>query len=135
MYNTSYSNICNHDRLERVDDNFVRCLRCGLSMISQKELASNKTRKEFTNENKNFSRNFDRNFTNMLEEVDKTTKPVYDYYTDKLKANQIMINRQVQFSSNPAKYEVMINGTQYYLTEEEIKKILKDINAIHIRRA
>lgn len=133
MYNPNYSQICNHDRLDRIDDNFVRCLKCGQSLISQKQLINNKSRRDFTKENPNFNKNFDRNFTNMLEEVE-SSKPIYDYYTDKIKANQIIINRQVQFSSNPAKYETNINGVKHYLTKNEINKLLSDINAVHIKQ-
>ncbi len=122
MYNPSYSQICNHDRLERINDNFVRCMQCGLSMISQKELVTNKGRREFTKENKNF-KNFERNFTNVLEEME-INKPVYDYYTDRLKANKIIVNRQVQFSSNPAKYEVKINDALHYLKSKNYWRIL-----------
>lgn len=131
MYNIAYSEVCNHERLERIDDNFVRCLQCGLSMVSQKQILSNKNRREFTKENKNFSSNYDRNFTNILGEIDNN-KPIYEYYTDKLNANKIIVNKQIQFFSNPAKYEVMVNDTKHYLTDGEIRKLLKDINAIHI---
>lgn len=132
MYQNYYP-ICDHHRLQRIDDNFVRCLQCGQSLISQKLLPNNKSRRDFIKENKNFDKNFDRNFTNVLEEID-TSKPVYDYYTDKMKANKIIVNRQAQFSSSPAKYEVIVNHAKYYLTEPEIKKLLSDINAVHLGR-
>ena len=38
----------------------------------------------------------------------------------------------VQFVSNPPKYEVIVNGMKSYLTNEEIQKILSDINAIRV---
>lgn len=129
------ANLCDHLRLKRLDNNFVRCLDCGQSIISQKNMIYNKTSKDFSNENKTFTRNFNRNFTNVLEEVDEeSTKPVYEYYTDRIGANNIVVNKVVQFSSDPAKFEVIVNGTKHYLTNDEIKKLLSDINAIKVDR-
>ena len=131
--NINYSKICNHKRLERINNNFVRCMNCGQSMISQEILLTNKTRNDFTNENKSFVRNFDRNFTNILEEVDEQSMaPLYEYYTDRNWVNLIVINKIVQFYSNPAKYETIINGTKSYLNENEIKKLLFDVKAIKV---
>ena len=131
--NINYSKICNHSRLGRIDNNFVRCLDCGQSMISQKQMISNKTSKDFTNENKYFTKNFDRNFTNVFEEVDEqSSRPLYEYYTDRTQSNHIIVNKQVQFLSNPPKYEVSVNGTTSYLTNEQILKMLGDIGAIRV---
>ena len=131
--NVNYSNVCNHSRLERISSTCVRCLDCGQSMISQKQVPSNKSSKDFSNENKSFTKNFDRNFTNVLEEVDiQSTRPLYEYYTDHSQSNYIVINKQVQFFSDPPKYEVSVNGSVTYLTNEQIQKILRDINAIRI---
>lgn len=128
-----YSKICNHTRLNRIDENFVRCLDCGQSMISQQKMLMNKTRKDFTKENKSFCRNFDRNFTNIIEETDEeSSQPFFEYYTDKNWINLIIINRTVQFKSNPPKYQIKINGRQLYLTDQEINKILMDIDGIKV---
>lgn len=133
MNNINYSKICNHGRLKRINNDFVRCLECGQSMISQQKMITNKTRQDFTDENKSFVRNFDRNFTNILEEVDEqSSKALYEYYTDHIMANKIIVNKMVQFVSNPPKYEVIVNGMKSYLTNEEIQKILSDINAIRV---
>lgn len=133
MNSGNYSIICDHKRLNRINKNFVRCLDCGQSMISQQKMLSNKTRQDFTNENKSFVRNFDRNFSNILEETDEqSTKPLYEYYTDRMNTNHIIINKQVQFQSNPPKFEVTVNGSTTYLTNMDIKKMLFDINAIRI---
>ena len=133
MYNESYSNICRHDRLQRIDENFVRCMDCGQSMISQKHMATNKTSKDFTNENKSFCRNFDRNFSNVLEEVDEySSSPLYEYYSDRMGINIIIINKRPAFHSYPIKYEVIANGSKSYLTVDYIQKMLSDINAIKI---
>ena len=131
--NRTYSKICNHNRLQRINPDFVRCLDCGQSMISQKKMITNKTRTDFTNENNRFIRNFDRNFTNVLEEVDQSSNiPLYEYYTDRIGTNKVIDNRKVQFSSDPPKFEVIVNGSKHYLTADEIRKLLGDINAIRI---
>jgi hypothetical protein len=129
---TDYSKICNHSRLTRLDRNFVRCLDCGQSMISQKKILANKTRQDFTKENKSFGRNFDRNFTNVIEETDQQNVPLLEFYTDKLLANTIIINRANQLQSYPPKYRVDINGDHALLTDEQINKLLSDINAVRI---
>ena len=129
----NYSRVCNHPRLSRINNNFVRCLNCGQSMISQQIVPINKSRRDFSTENKSFVRNFDRNFSNVLEEIDTEIKtPMYEYYMDRNWNNIVIINRSVQFHSSPPKFEVEINGQSYYLTDEQIKKILVDINAIKI---
>ncbi len=133
MNNSAFGKICNHQRLKRINDNFVRCLSCGQSMISQKNMSVNKKSVDFCNENKSFLRNFDRNFSNVLDEVDEeNTKPIYEYYTDRLVINKIKINRSPVFQSYPEKYEVYINGSKNYLTNDMIAKMLSDINAIRI---
>lgn len=131
--NTNYSIICDHLRLKRLNQNFVRCLDCGLSMISHAKIMTNKREKDFVNENKCFVKNFDRNFSNILEEEDNTiNKPLYEYYMDRRGMNRIIVNKQVKFHSNPPKYEVIVNGSKHYLVENDIKKILTDINAIRV---
>jgi len=133
--NNSFSNICDHPRLVRINNNFVRCSACGQSLISQQRMPGNKTIKEFTTENKSFVRNFDRNFTNVLEEVDaESSGPIYEYYTDRIGANKIIIDRTVRFLSDPPKYEVIVNESKIYITGDEINKLLSDINAVKIDR-
>lgn len=133
MNNHKYVDICDHLRIKRIDNNFVRCYDCGQSMISQKNMLINKSRKDFTKENKSFVRNFDRNFTNVLEEVDENSaNPLYEYYTDRMRANIVVVNRTPQFFCQPPKFEVMINGSKSYQTDGEINKILSDINAFRI---
>ncbi|QGR53801.1 hypothetical protein [Moumouvirus maliensis] len=133
MNTLNYGTICNHSRLERIDDNFVRCLTCGQSLISQKTIVNNKRVKDFTKENNNFTRNFNRNFSNQLEQLDaKSQIPKYEYYTDKYNANLISINKATQLLSDPPKYEVDVNGSKNYLTQSQIDIILKNINAMNI---
>ncbi|XWV25320.1 hypothetical protein QJ856_gp0450 [Tupanvirus deep ocean] len=131
--NVSFSKICNHNRLQRINNDFVRCLDCGQSMISQTKMISNKTRQDFTKENKSFVRNFNRNFSNILEEVDEQASfPLYEYYADRMMINKIIINRRVQFASDPPKFEVIVNGSKTYLTNDEIQKLLMDANAFRV---
>jgi len=130
--NRYYSGICSHTRLTRLNNNFVRCLDCGQSIINQEKISGNKTRKDFTNENKTFERNFERNFTNTIDETDYQQPAPYEYYTDNNWANIVIINRSVQFFSKPPKYEVKINGKASYLTDEQISKLLADIKAVKV---
>lgn len=131
MESKNYSILCNHSRLTRVNKDFVRCLDCGQSMISQQKISTNKTSKDFVKENKSFNRNFDRNFGNKLEEIDeKTSQPLYQYYTDRQRINKIIVNRNAQFSGDPPKFEVDINGSKAYLGDEEIAKLLNDLRKI-----
>lgn len=133
MNNSNYSVICNHSRLTRIDNNFVRCLECGQSMISQQNISRNKTTQDFANENKSFSRNFDRNFTNILEETDEQSNaPLYEFYTDRRMTNKIVVDKNCRFNSDPPKYEVIVNSFKSYLTNSEIQKLLLDINAIRV---
>lgn len=128
-----HSTICDHRRLKRINQNFVRCLDCGQSMVSQHRQPLNKTSLDFTKENKSFDRNFNRNFSNVLEETDdEFTKPLYEYYTDRMWANTIIVNRRVPFQSDPVKFEVTINGSKTYLPNAQIQKILADINAVRV---
>lgn len=130
----SYATICSHPRLERIDANFVRCLQCGQSMISQKREVRNKTRQDFTREQPQFVRNFDRNFSNELVETSRPSqsRPLYEYYTDKLGVNSIVIDRRVLFDSDPAKYRCQVNGQTSNLTQTDIHKLLAEIGAFRI---
>lgn len=121
-----YSKICNHSRIKRIDDNFVRCYDCGLSIVNQRILKSNKSREDFVDENKSFLKNFDRNFSNVIEENDHETDntPIYEYYKDKDGYNKLLLNKVPMFNSYPHKYEVYINDSKYYLTQDHIKKII-----------
>ncbi|BCS82981.1 hypothetical protein QLL95_gp1142 [Cotonvirus japonicus] len=133
MSSLNFSNICGHNRLKRMDKNFVRCLDCGLSIINQSKIQSNKTPREFAEENKSVTRNFDRNFTNILEEIDEQSNvPFYEYYSDRLWNNLIKYDRTPQFSSDPVKYKIFINGHVHYLMQKEIDNVLSSINAIRI---
>ena len=136
MYsNNVYAKLCNHSRLKRIDDNFVRCYECGLSMISQKRPDTNKSRLDFSSENKLFLKNFERNFTNTIEQTDHETSdiPIYEYYSDRHGQNKIIINKVPVFNSNPHKYEIFVNDSQYYLTTEHVNKILRDTNSQRIK--
>ena len=99
----SYSAVCNHERLNRIDNDFVRCLACGQSLISQ----------------------------NQIEQVDNQTDqtPIYEYYSDPMELNRIIVNRCPKFSSLPIKFEVNVNGQINYLTKDQIDKMLVDIKA------
>ena len=127
----SYETICDHNRLARIDKNFVRCLECGKSMVSQTNIALNKNEKDFVKENSKFTRNFDRNFSNVIEEVEQQ-KPLYEYYTDRNLANLVIVDKKVQFQSYPPTYLLTVNNTHRYCTMDEIKQLISDISAVRI---
>lgn len=131
--NPNYSLICTHPRLERLNNNFVRCTQCGLSMVNQQHIPTNKRPSEFISENKSFTKNFNRNFGNVLEEMaNNKNLPMLEYYTDKLCANNIVIDRRNLFSSDPPKYAVTVNSAKTYLTDNEIRKLFSDVGAIRV---
>ena len=131
--NINYSGLCNHLRIIRINDDFVRCQQCGLSMVNKKNQPNNKTINDFTKENKSFLKNFDKHFTNVIEEVDVySSKPLYEYYVDKLMMNKIIVNKNTQYLSLPPQYEVIVNNKKTTMTDQQIYKLLSDINAIRI---
>lgn len=131
--NLSYATICDHGRLVRLNDHFVRCLTCGQSINNPKQIQTNKTGQDFSRENPSYLRNFNRNFSNIIEETDEPfTQPLYEYYVDRRNLNLIMINKSVQFMSYPPQYEVTINGEKTYLDDTQMRKLLADLHAIRI---
>lgn len=140
--NSSYALLCTHPRIERIDKNFVRCLQCGESMISQKNIAHNKSQRDFSKENDSFTKNFDRNFSNIIDEVSKPNeknieleqpiRPSYQFYSDRMGLNKIRINKNPAFYSHPVKHEVIINGEKYFLEGPEINKLLTDTKVSRI---
>ena len=130
---TNYSRICNHPRLSRIDPNFVRCLACGVTLVSQQNALINKKQKDFSNENKSFMRNFDRNFSNNIEQTDDQPH-LLEYYIDKHKTNVVIVDRTRSFFSDPPKYKTTINGQTSFLFAEQINKLLNDIKAIRVDR-
>lgn len=130
--NQNYSKICTHTRLTRLNENFVRCLECGQSMISHQNIYRNKSRQDFTKENSNFVRNFDRNFSNIIEETDFPDKPIYEYYIDKNGANVVIVDKTQTYSNYPIRYKVIMNGETAIMDDTQIKDILNDIRAVRI---
>ncbi len=127
-----FSGICDHAKTKRTDDNFVRCTKCGLSMIRQVDQIKNKTRQDFTTENKSFQRNFERNFTNVLSEVEKVGPAPLEYYTDVNNLNYLIVDRTVMYDSNPPKFRVNLNGNIASVTNDKINDLLQNIKAIRI---
>lgn len=128
-----YSIICYHNRIERINKDFIRCLDCGQSIVNQENILHNKSKSDFIKENKSFENNFDRNFSNVIEEMDIVKEPLpLEFYTDKYLKNFIIIDRTIRFRAYPPKYNVNINGQEQFLTENKIKEILNTIQAIKI---
>ena len=132
MFNSTFSGLCDHSRVKRLDDNFVRCLKCGQSMISQADVSLNKTGQDFTKENKSFERNFNRNFSNVIEEVDQPGPPPIEFYTDANNLNYMIIDRTLMFSTNPPKFKINFNGDVVVMTNEKINEILQKIKAVRV---
>jgi hypothetical protein len=135
----SYSSVCSHPRIERVDSNFIRCMQCGESMIYSQNISRNKTVYDFVEKNNPMLKNFDKHFSNIVEEIpikssDTRHKinPNYEYFSDKLGINKIRINKNPRKYSYPAKYEVLINNIKVLLDRNEIQKLLIDIKAVKI---
>jgi len=128
------STLCPHNRLVRIGKDFDRCLVCGQSMINHTYAnLRNKTRQEWTKENKSFVRNFDRNFSNVIEETDGfANQPLYEYYTDRNIVNLILLNRQSQFQSVPPVYQIWVNGEMSYLPYNKVNDILDSVGAVRI---
>lgn len=132
MSDPFFSGRCNHDRMKRIDNNFIKCTKCGHSVISQVNQLRNKTRHEFTTENKSFQRNFERNFTNVLSEVEKIGPVPLEYYTDVNNLNYVIVDRTVLFDSNPPKFKINFNGNIVTVTNDRLNDSLQKIRAIRI---
>lgn len=126
---TSYWNICDHPRLTRINDNFVRCLTCGCDLISQKKIPRNKTVHDFTAENRSLLKS-NKFFNNLVE--NKSDSDMLSYYTDKDGINTVTIDWSNRSQKRPPQYIVIVNGIVTQLTEREINKLLSDLKAIRI---
>lgn len=133
--NTNYSTICDHSRVQRINSDFIRCLKCGQSMIDQVKISSSKTQQDFVNENKSFDRNFERNFTNVVEEIDEQKAPPLEFYIDQYGTNYAIIDKTIQYDTYPPKYKINLNGKIAVMNSEKINKVLSDIRAIRIDEA
>lgn len=132
--NISYSTICDHPRITKINGDFDRCLTCGQSFInSTYSKLRNKTSGDFARENKRFTRNFDRNFTNIIEETDYITEPPHiEYYTDRMQVNLVKVNRSDILPGYPPKYKITVNGEFEYMELDQIRQLLAQMGAIKI---
>lgn len=125
-----FAKLCFHESTKRINDNFVRCVNCGQSIIKPSTVIANKTRNDFTQENTSFNRNFDRNFSNEISEPDKIRQGPVQHYSDRYGLNFVTIDWTMQHASNPPKYTIIMNGEKVLVTEKQIDKLLHDMNAI-----
>lgn len=133
----SYSFFCYHESTKRIDDVYVKCNNCGLTIISMLQEPKNKSLADFTRENKQF--NPSRYNDNIIR--DQYQKSTIEYYVDKSFLNKIYIDRSdksVQYKSIDSnaiiKYLVNINGSNEYYTNDEILDLLKQISATRITK-
>lgn len=128
----NFSKICYHDRTNRISNEFVKCVDCGQKIIRIQKHIANKTRDEFTRENKYFDKG-SRNFSNEVDFDDEDSKYVrVEYYTDRNRVNNIVVNRLNKYFSEPPKYDVNINDKKVLLTDMQIDKLLRDTNVMRI---
>lgn len=133
MSDPFFSGRCNHDRMKRIDNNFIKCTKCGHSVISQVVPLRNKTRNEFTTENKSFQRNFERNFTNSLTETEQIGPAPLEYYTDVNNLNYVVVDKTILHNtSNPPKFKINFNGEIVAITNTKLADVLQQIKAIRI---
>lgn len=130
--NSGFSGLCEHSSTKRVNENFIRCNRCGISLINQSSVAPVKSSQDFVKNNKSFERNFDRNFSNVIEEVDLAGPSRIEYYVNPNDYSYVVIDWTPVFNANPLKYMVNFNGQTTTMTEKKIKEILSKIRATKI---
>ena len=130
-----YSFFCYHQSTRRVDNNYVVCNNCGLSIVSHLQHPRNKNINDFTRENKQFNPN---KVADNIVRFDKINNQL-EYYTDKKFLNKILIDKSstsVQYKSSNSnavvKYKVTINDEPTYYDTDEIDAMLNKINAIRI---
>lgn len=140
MYKPPGSNYssCDHERSKRLDKNFVRCIQCGQSFISQETPHQNKRMGNFVNDNNSFQRNFNRNFNNIIPEIESYAPAPTEYYIDMKWIYYVIIDRTPIYESNPTKYKIEygnINSSDKNtntLTDTQINELLHKIKAIKI---
>ncbi len=123
----NYSTICNHNRVERINDNFIKCLQCNETIINQLMSPTNKSTYDFVRENKSFMRNTSKNPYNVVELTPQNHQEVF---MDQHGINKVIVSRQ---GLSDGTYPVTINNVKYYLTKPEIEKVLTGIGAIRIK--
>jgi len=129
----NFSKICYHDKTRRINNEFVKCIDCGQKIINIQKHITNKTRNDFTQENKSFHKNFNKNFSNEIDFDDENSKYVrVEYYADRNRVNNIIVNRLNKYFSDPPKYDVDLNDNKILLNDMQIDKLLRDTNAIRI---
>lgn len=132
MLNSSFSGLCDHSRVKRLNENFVRCTKCGQSMISQEDSSLNKSGQDFAKENKSFQRNFDRNFSNVIEEVDQAGPAPIEFYINPNNNHYLIVDKTVLNNSNPPKFKVNCNGDINVATNEKINEISQRMKAVRV---
>lgn len=120
------STICYHTQKYRIDDNFVKCKTCGLTIIEQTP-TRNKTMRDFIKEDASFIKNFNRYFTNV---VDYEQPEQIDYYADRVNNVPIVINWAPHWQSGVRKYNVIVDRENVFLTEDQFRELITRLNAV-----
>lgn len=128
----NFSKICYHDRTTRINNEFVKCVDCGQKIVNIQNHITNKRCHDFAME-KGSLKNFDHNFSNTIDFDDNEKKYLrVEYYTDRNRVNNIVVNRLNKYYSDPPKYDVNINGTKRLLTDAQIDQLLRDTNTMRV---
>lgn len=146
----SFSSLCTHGNMERVDSNFIRCRGCGESFINQKQQTHTDRMAEYAEQNDFQMYDFDRNFDNkyvpkseweMLHGKMKKSKGNasleymggYTTYTDHDGKTEILVENQPQENFNSGarpQYKIRINGEWTSMNGHELKKYLGRVGAV-----
>jgi hypothetical protein len=120
---SALTSICQHSKTSRINDNFIKCLDCGQSVVSNNKSYTNKGMQNFVSENKSFQRNFDRNFRNDIIEGEE--KGPIEMFADAQFVNVIIVDRTPLYGTTPPKYKIIFNGESLYLTNDHIANLLQ----------
>jgi hypothetical protein len=131
--NNNFCSLCSHSRINRINNDFIRCLTCGESFPNKLITHKNKTIQDFAKESPGFMKNFDRNFTNVIDQNDiYYDEPNYEYYVDASFLNKIIVDKKNLFNSDIPTYRVNINNKVHNIDSEKLQHILDKIGAIKI---
>jgi|GEM_PF-6333355 len=150
---STFSTICDHQKIKRIDEDFVKCVDCGMSLVDP--LIEDKVMKmqDYVKENRSFDRHFNRNFDNnfpseaewdsrvgkqnTLNPNPLTSKGIFgsnnqssglSRYRSSDGTTEVIVDYSLL--GKPARHHVRVNGKWTYASPEEVKKYLMQINAI-----
>lgn len=137
-YGKKYSNLynCDHDKIVRIDDKFVRCLNCKKAIVNHKVMETNRSRFYYERENENVLKNFRKyHQANMVDDLSKDLEKIRQkpksskrYYTNK-EGNTLMEIIQI----SPNTFILYDQYSKHIVKTEQVNKIIK--NLLQIKEA